>query len=114
MEPHSRRLGRRIEMADERMHGDGLFGRFNRAAFSQPDEVGALDVGDRHAGIPRVVAELLRGAVVIGEAVVLPFDVGEFRVDVALNLWIAALLRGEMAETPGDVAVASACRDAAV
>src|SRR5205823_3080491 len=80
----------------------------------EADEVGAGEIRDAHAGDEAVVAELLGGAVVIEQAVVLPLDVGELGVDVAADLGVPAQLAGEELEAVGDVLVAPARAEAAV
>ena len=62
----------------------------------------------------RVVAEFFGRAVVIEEAVVFPFHVVQFGVDVAGDLPVAAQFIGEEFETPAYIAIAIERADAAV
>ena len=95
-------------MADEEGNPDGAARlRLQRRRGVEADEVGLLQVGHRHPRHEGVVAVLLRRAVVVDEAVVLEFDVGQFRVDIALNLFMPPKLGGEVTKSPGDIPVAT-------
>ena len=72
------------------------------------DEVGAQELVGPHVGQPGVVAEQLGRPVVIDQPVMLPLDVGQLGVDESLDLGMPAQLRGQVAQAPGDVAVAAA------
>jgi hypothetical protein len=61
-----------------------------------------------------IVAELFWCAVVVEEAIVLPFDVVEFGIDVGGDLLMAAEFVGEEFEAPTDVAISIKSADAAV
>src|ERR1043166_3694027 len=62
----------------------------------------------------RVVAEFFGRAIVIEEAVVFPFDIVEFSVDVGSNLLMAAEFVGQEFEPPPHVNIAIQSANAAV
>src|SRR5436190_13033662 len=62
----------------------------------------------------RIEPELLGSAVIIEEAVIFPFDVVEFGIDVSGNLLVPAKLIGKEFETPTDIAIAIKSSDAAI
>ena len=102
-------------MADEDRDRDRLPGlAHDRRGGIVADEVGAEELVGSHVGHPGVVAEQLGCPVVIDQPVMLPLDVGQLGVDEALDLAVPAQLRGQVAEAPGDVAVAAAGRHRAI
>src|SRR5262249_24508487 len=103
------------EVADEDRYGD-LLARPDHEG-GRPavaDEVGPVQLVGPHAGDELVVAEGLGRAVVVDEPVVLPLDVRQLGVDVALDLRLAADQGGQVAAGPGAGAVAAAGRHAPI
>ena len=96
------------EVTGVNVHGDAVAGGNGGAGgIIDGDEIERVDIAD-------IVAERFDTPVVVHEAVVFPFDVLQFGVDVAADFGVEAELVGEVFEAPRDIFIACACGDTAV